>query len=34
MTVKAAMNKAREEWILKVASEAEAAMKRGDIHWN
>jgi len=32
--VKAAVDKAREDWILKVANEAENAMKSGRVQWD
>jgi len=32
--VKAAVDRAREGWILKVSNEAETAMKRGSVQWD
>ena len=32
-TVKAAVDKAREHWILKVANEAKSAMSKGNVQW-
>ena len=31
--VKAAVDKAREYWILKVANEAESVMSKGNVQW-
>ena len=33
-TVKVAVDKAREDWVFKVAGEADKAMKKGNVQWD